>query len=234
MLAVKASFFWRRRLERQQSSWGSRKGTSLVLLKAGLKHERKPLPFQLFSVAHYIYISSIFPLPSYSCFTIQDPTLRGFSPSPPSLNWHVEMMSNFSVPYPPPRAAHQTSALRMAPVWLLLLSPRIVQGLFQNEECGFGDSKVLKETCCLSYSPSRLIFIITLPRFSFKGHTLPLWEYRPQRKTGPEWQTLDNIGCRLDPAMPETHTLNFQLCWSEHSLLFLYLTWIEFLLTSFC
>ena len=91
-LVVKASFFPRRRLERQQSSWGSRKGASLVLPKAGLTHERKPLPFQLFPVVHYIYISSIFLFLLTLCFITQDPTLMAFPLLPPSLNWNLEMM----------------------------------------------------------------------------------------------------------------------------------------------
>ena len=57
-----------------------------------------------------------------------------------------------------------------------------------------------------------------------------LWEiHRPQRKTGPEWQTPAHMECRLDPAMPEASLLTCQLCWSEHLLLFFCLIWSEFL-----
>lgn len=43
-------------------------------------------------------------------------------------------------------------------------------------------------------------------------------EYMPQRKTEPHWQTPDDIKYILDPAMPETSIMTFQVCWWVPSL----------------
>lgn len=65
----------------------------------------------------------------------------------------------------------------MAAVLLLLLSPGVVQGLFQNKKWGLGDSKVLdvyykKHLFFFPHPLSILHFLVIPPRFSFEGHLL--------------------------------------------------------------
>lgn len=158
MLVVKASFFPRRRLERQQSSWGSRKGTSLVLRKAGLAHERKPLPLQLFSVVHCIYISSIFPLPSYYSRSHID----GFFPYSPQSQRKLRNDVKFScfalVPLGSPSGKHLESGSYLA----IALEPLNSSKSHSKWRVWLWNSKILDVHC-----RKHDVFLAHLPYSSF-------------------------------------------------------------------